>query len=147
MLRTAVSQRPKPNDLADEKLCFITVNGNRWSRTNDRGCPNCEISKGFTKLLRNIDSAAKRHAEKNGVEPPEPIKRKGRGIYALRHNTETIGGESRDQVAVDMLMGHATDQTVPGMYRETISDERLEAVADVIHHWLYGEEGGNHGDE
>jgi hypothetical protein len=34
------------------------------------------------------------------------IYRKGVGLYALRHVFETIGGQSRDQVAVDAIMGH-----------------------------------------
>ena len=43
----------------------------------------------------------------------------------LRHVFETIGGESRDQVAVDHIMGHA-DQSMAAHYRERISDERLQ---------------------
>jgi hypothetical protein len=37
-------------------------------------------------------------------------------------------------------MGHV-DPSVSAMYREHISDERLEAVSDNVHAWLFGEEG------
>ena len=39
------------------------------------------------------------------------IHRKRVGFYALRHTFKTIGGESRDQVAVDHIVGHV-DQSV-----------------------------------
>ena len=46
-----------------------------------------------------------------------------RNFYALRHTFETIGGEAKDQVAVDHIMGHARDD-MASVYRERISDER-----------------------
>jgi integrase len=60
-----------------------------------------------------------------------------RNFYALRHTFETIGGEAKDQVAVDAIMGHARDD-MASAYRETISDARLKAVADHVHTWLFG---------
>ena len=51
------------------------------------------------------------------------LHRTGRGFYAIRHTFETIGGESRDQVAVDHIMGHA-DSSMSAVYRERISDDR-----------------------
>ncbi len=50
-----------------------------------------------------------------------------RNFYALRHNFETIAGESKDQVAVDAIMGHV-DPSMGAKYREAISDARLRAV-------------------
>jgi hypothetical protein len=35
-------------------------------------------------------------------------------------------------------MGHA-DETMASRYRERISDERLIAVTDHVHHWLFGD--------
>jgi integrase len=63
---------------------------------------------------------------------------RGRGFYALRHTFETIGGDSRDQVAVDHIMGHARDD-MASHYRERISDDRLQAVVDHVHNWLFGD--------
>ncbi len=57
------------------------------------------------------------------------------GFYSLRHSFETIGGESRDQVAVDHIMGHARDD-MASVYRERISDERLMAVVEQVRQWL-----------
>jgi len=58
-------------------------------------------------------------------------------FYALRRTFETIGGECRDQAAVDHIMGHARDD-MASVYRERISDERLEAVTDHVRRWLFG---------
>jgi hypothetical protein len=66
------------------------------------------------------------------------VKRPGLGFYALRHTTETVGGEVRDQVALDHIMGHAPQASDMGsVYREKIGDDRLEAVTDHIHEWLF----------
>jgi integrase len=65
------------------------------------------------------------------------LHRPGLGFYALRHTFETIGGDARDQVAVDHIMGHARDD-MASVYRERISDERLKAVTDHVHQWLFG---------
>ena len=62
--------------------------------------------------------------------------RAGLGFYTLRHVFETIAGESRDQVAVDHIMGHARND-MASVYRERISDERLIAVVEHVRHWLY----------
>jgi integrase len=59
-----------------------------------------------------------------------------RNFYALRHTFETIGGEARDQPAVDAIMGHARDD-MASVYRERISDERLRAVVEHVRQWLF----------
>jgi len=68
------------------------------------------------------------------------IHRAGLNFYALRHTFETIGGEARDQVAVDHVMGHARDD-MASTYRERISDERLQVVVDHVRQWLFGDRG------
>ena len=62
----------------------------------------------------------------------------GRGFYSLRHVFETIGGRSKDQTAVDHIMGHV-DDTMASAYREGIDDGRLQAVAETVRSWLFGE--------
>jgi len=54
----------------------------------------------------------------------------------LRHTFETIGGEAKDQIAVNSIMGHV-DSTMAGVYRERISDERLRAVVEHVRAWLF----------
>ena len=51
---------------------------------------------------------------------------------------ETIGGESKDQVAVNSIMGHA-DASMAAVYRERIDDKRLKAVTDHMRKWLFAE--------
>ncbi len=50
------------------------------------------------------------------------LKRIGVSFYALRHAFETTAGESRDQVAVNSIMGRV-DSTMASPYRERISND------------------------
>jgi integrase len=61
---------------------------------------------------------------------------RGHTFYALRHTFETIAGESRDQVAVDAIMGHSRED-MASVYRERIGDDRLRAVAEHVRQWLF----------
>src|SRR5205823_1479729 len=87
-LREALAQRPTPKHEADAGLVFITSHGGPWAAK--KGVDSA-ISKETRKLLDSLSI--------NG----------SRNFYALRHTLETIGGEARDQVAVDAIMGHARD--------------------------------------
>lgn len=62
------------------------------------------------------------------------------GFYTLRHTTETVGGASRDQVAVNAVMGHG-DGSMAEVYRESIEDgdERVKAVCWKVREWLWPE--------
>jgi integrase len=126
-IREAIKHRPEPNEENEDTL-FLTHHGKRWVRLNENNTPNDEIGKQFAKLLKELG-----------------IKRPGVSFYALRHTFETIGGESRDQVAVDHIMGHARDD-MASLYRERISDERLKAVTDTIHNWLFAEDADDSGE-
>ncbi len=115
-LQTVLEERPRPKCKADAELVFVTKYGQRWVKdTADN-----TVSKETAKLLKSLG-----------------IHRKGLGFYALRHTFETIGGDSKDQVAVDHIMGHSRDD-MASIYRERISDERLRDVADHVHMWLFG---------
>jgi len=116
-VKAALASRPKPKDEASKRLVFVTKYGKLWEK---EGSDN-PVTKETAKLLKNLK-----------------LHRPGLGFYALRHTFETIGGESRDQVAVDRIMGRARDD-VAGEYRERISDERLEAVTDHVRYWLFGD--------
>jgi integrase len=64
------------------------------------------------------------------------IHRPGLSFYALRRTLATIAGAARDQVAVDYIMGHAKAD-MASVYREAVDDDRLRAVSDHVHDWLF----------
>ena len=119
-LKVALAKRPMPADAADADLCFITKRGARWSRVTEKGTVICAVTGEFRKLLAALDI--------NGH----------RGFYSFRRGFETIGGDSRDQVAVDHVMGHApASSDMSAVYRQRIEDDRLKAVADHVRRWLF----------
>jgi integrase len=115
-VRDWLTQRPFPKAPTDEPLVFLSRTGRTWVRESSDN----PVSTETRKLLRKLGI--------NGT----------RNFYALRHTFETVAGESRDQVAVDAIMGHV-DSSMAGEYRECISDERLVAVTNHVHTWLFGE--------
>lgn len=114
-IHESLEHRPEPKELEAKELVFVTKRGQSWFRVK----PGNPLSQEFKKLL-----------DETGLYRP------GRNFYALRHVAETIGGESRDQVAVNAIMGHV-DATMAGHYRERISDERLRKVTDYVRRWLF----------
>ena len=128
-LKEAIATRPRPKDPQDRELVFLTVQGNRWVRTvphksrDGRFVTRNTVTSRFGNLLRNLNIGG----------------RKRLGFYTIRHVFETVASESRDQVAVDAIMGHV-DQSMAAHYRESISDERLQAVVDQVRAWLFESE-------
>jgi hypothetical protein len=53
-----------------------------------------------------------------------------------------VADESKDQPAVDFIMGHEVPH-MSAVYRETISDGRLMAVTDYVRMWLFGDANPN----
>lgn len=115
-IEEALAIRPEPKSPEHADLVFVTKFGQCWT---DNLHTNNSITPAFRVLLKELD-----------------LHRNGLGFYALRHGFETIGGESLDQVAVDHIMGHVRND-MASVYRERISDERLLAVTDHIHRWLF----------
>ncbi len=113
--------RPTAKDPADENAVFLTRCGQRWVKTNKTGSPADALGQEFAKLLRELK-----------------LKRAGVSFYAIRHSFRTIADETRDFPAIDRVMGHS-DNTMGGRYIEHISDDRLRAVVDHVHAWLYGD--------
>jgi integrase len=115
-LREWQARRPEPKDPADAGLVFVTKYGHSWAKDT----ADSPITKETRKLLDAVGI--------NGH----------RNFYALRHTFETVGGEAKDQAAVDAIMGHARDD-MASVYRERISDERLREVTVHVRRWLFGE--------
>lgn len=114
-LREALSTRPTPKRSEWERLVFVTARGNQWMSGNAAH----PITASVVALMKDVG-----------------VHRQGLGPYTLRHVFRTVADGSRDQPAVDLVMGHA-DHTMAGLYRERIDDSRLRAVADHVRAWLF----------
>ena len=125
-LKAVLATRKRPRDPADDGIVFLT-------RTRRRGCVRKQgqtpeknlhlnaLSQAFGKLLHKLNI--------NG--------RQRLNFYTLRRQFEIVGGESRDQVAVDAIMGHV-DESMAAVYRQgVISDDRLRDVVDHVRRWLF----------
>jgi integrase len=126
-LRDAIASRPESKRPEDAGRVFVTRCGAPWVKGEAdeidkegrvRGIADRPITKEMRKLLDRLNIGGKRT------------------FYTFRHVFETIGGESRDQVAVNHIMGHA-DVSMAAIYRERISDARLRVVADFVRAWLF----------
>jgi integrase len=145
-LRGAIANRPTPKDKADAELVFITRKGNRFVRLQEKKLTEESASKAEQEgseekrskwaNMATIDSVGYNMQK---LLKKIKLKSPGKNFYVLRHVFETIAGDSRDQVAVDAIMGHSRGD-MASVYRERISDERLKAVTDHVHKWLFGTE-------
>ena len=118
-IRAWLPVRPAAKSPDDAGLLFLTCRGVPFVRLNDKGRHIDGIGQAFVKMTTALD-----------------LRRDRRGIYALRHVLETIGGELGDQVAVDAVMGHR-DRSMAANYRERIGDDRLRRVVDHVRAWLF----------
>lgn len=122
-IRAAMMKRPIAKNDDDDPLCFLTSHGMPvwWEVVKESGetFVRDNITKSFTKLCKDCG-----------------ISRSGRGFYSLRRTFETVAGATKDQVAVDYVMGHV-DDSMAAVYRQGIEDQRLVDVANHVHKWLY----------
>jgi integrase len=115
-IREALDARPRPKQAEAEGLVFVTKYGQAWSKTDNAG----PLTQAMRKLLDALGI--------NGH----------RNFYTLRHTFRTVADEARDQPAAAYIMGHEVAH-MSSVYRETISDARLRAVADHVRAWLFPE--------
>ena len=113
-IQEALAKRPAPKREEDAGLVFITKYGLSWSKDDSAG----PVTQEMRKLLNSVGI--------NGH----------RNFYTLRHTFRTVADESKDQPAVDFTMGHEVPH-MSAVYRETISDDRLRAVAEHVRTWLF----------
>jgi integrase len=116
-LGAVLRTRPESRDPQAARLVFVRRDG----RPYWRGLQISVVGHVFERLLERCG-----------------LKRAGASFYTLRHTFETVAGGARDQVAVNALMGHV-DLSAAADYRELIDDDRLEAVAEHVRRWLFGE--------
>ena len=118
-----LANRPEPKVEEATGRIFITKYGGSWAKQSELAgdvAVNTDnpVSKEMRKLLDKLDLNGRRN------------------FYCLRHTFETVAGDSRDQGAVDAVMGHV-DASMAATYREQIDDARLRAVVQHVHDWLF----------
>ncbi len=129
-LRAVIATRRKPALPEDEDCLFVTKYGQKWVRYSISET----MSHGKMKIAAKQDDAVSKETTK--LLKTLGLKRPGLSFYSLRHGFETVAGGSKDQVAVDHIMGHI-DSSMSEVYREGIDDSRLKAVTDHVHDWLF----------
>ena len=127
-LREAIASRPQPKQPEADKLVFVTHLGRPWGSKPKLAADGEKQSEVFHDP---IGAAFRKVLVTLGLH------RHGMGFYVLRHVFETVAGDSRDQVAVDFIMGHSRND-MASVYRERIDDHRLVAVVEHVHKWLFG---------
>jgi integrase len=128
-LRAVLAGRPEPKDPAHAETVFLTRCRVPWLKATEK-----QLEDGTVKVI--FDDAISKETAK--LLRALGLRRPGLNFYSGRHTFETAGGAARDQVAVDHIMGHA-DASMAGVYREEVGDDRLKAVTDHVHRWLFGE--------
>jgi integrase len=113
-----IKMRPEPRYADSENRVFLTLKKHTpW----DNGKGYDPVGNAMAKVIRTIG-----------------IDQYGLGFYALRHTFFTIGEACRDQKAIEFIMGHAPDsRDMSPHYREEFTRERLMAVTQYVHDWLY----------
>lgn len=109
-LRASLRRRYKPKD-AKATNFFVRPDGSTWEESE-------------RPITKQFSQAALRAGLRSA------------GFYWLRHTFETIAGGSKDQVAVNFIMGHS-DQSMAANYRQEIAPARLQAVVDHVRVWLF----------
>lgn len=125
-IRAAMMKRPIAKNDDDDPLCFLTSHGMPiwWEVVKESG---------ETSIRDNITAMFTKLCETCGVS------RSGRGFYSLRRTFETVAGATKDQVAVDYVMGHV-DESMAAVYRQGIEDQRLIDVGQHVRNWLFPKE-------
>ena len=132
-LRETLTHRRRAVSKAHVDLVFITTAGKAYHNDVEN---YAKLSSDPTATVHGnavVSTAFRRLLTKLGIY------RAGLGFYALRHTFETIAGDTRDQVAVDSIMGHDRGDMAT-VYRERIDPDRLWAVVYHVHHWLWAKE-------
>jgi integrase len=124
-LREAIVKRPASADPELQDRFFLTREGMPlvWDRVSDDGkymsVNNLTLT--FGRLLRRAG-----------------IHKSGHNFYSIRRTFETVASSTKDQVAIDMIMGH-DDSSMASVYRQGIDDVRLLDAVGYVRRWLFPE--------
>lgn len=129
-IREAYAARRDPKDPEHSHLAFLAPNGRPLVRHFEE---EEEDGAGiWTTRTDYLGQSFGRLMDKAGIGGR-------RGFYGLRHSFQTIAdNQCRDEAAVKHVMGH-TDDSMSANYRDRFEDHRLEAVAETVRRWLFGE--------
>lgn len=116
-LKEWLPNRPAQKAGVSDDLVFITQRGGSWSKT----VADNPTSKETAKLLKRLG-----------------FHQAGLNFYSLRRTFRTIASEARDEAAADAIMGHSPrSDDMAAVYRQRIDDDRLQAVVNHVHDWLF----------
>lgn len=136
-IKEAIASRYEnaPPSIADR--VFITKRRQAWYREGEK---NSAICQAFSKVRKptlvapEIKALIESGIKKETATKQVKAKWLGVGFYALRHTFETVAGGSKDQVAVNYVMGHS-DKTMATVYREGIEPQRIIDVCSFVRDW------------
>lgn len=110
---------------ADRGLLFVTRTGRAY--TTDKG--DNGLGQAFTRLMDALD-----------------IRLSLAGFGKLRATHRTVASGAKDPDAAKLIMGHTLGDTeAEEHYIRTVDDERLRAVVDHVHNWLFTDSAGGSG--
>lgn len=115
-LEASLAERPTPKAPEDADRFFINKAGH-----------SCEGVEGRNHIARVFLITAKAA----GHYHP------GKTFYSLRRTCRTIAGQTLDEMAVDLVMGHGDEEDMGRRYTQLIGDDRLERVAEHVRGWLF----------
>lgn len=107
----------------------------RYNNLPDSLANNVFVTKRRQSWFQDGRTAEPLSAEFRKLSTKAECRRDGVGFYALRHTFETIGGDAKDQIAVNYVMGHC-DATMADVYREGIDPKRIKAVCSHVRKWF-----------
>jgi integrase len=113
-IRKAIETKPFVTSPNLEPLFSLTKQRLPWATDDNQRAP---LSAAFAKLKKAAG-----------------ITKTGVGHYALRHTFATIAGDTKDQQAVDYIMGHK-DASMSNTYREGIDPQRIRDVCEHVRQW------------
>ena len=114
-IKDVIDSQPDPINPEDAKLLFLGTRGQNYIG-NHRGY---RVHQEFIRVCKKA-------------------KVTGRTFYDLRRTFQTVSEDAADLVATQSIMGHAPQGgDMSALYRQRVSDKRLCAVVEAVHHWLF----------